>query len=332
MVMAFDRKNGRLVWEREARQEVPHEGTHRDGSWAPGSAVTDGEHLFAFFGSRGLYAYTMDGTLVWETDLGDMTTRNAFGEGSSPALDGESLVLNWDHEGDSFITALDKRTGKPRWRRERNEVTSWSTPIIVEHGGKKQVVVNATGRVRGYDLENGETIWEVGGMTVNAIPSPIHRNGIVYVTSGFRGSAFKAIRLAQARGDVADGSKESAAVAWSYDRDTPYVPSPLLYGDALYFMKVNTNILTNLDPDSGQVNFGPERLEGIDGVYASPVGAAERVYVVGRNGTTVVLRRGKVLEILATNMLDDGFDASPAIAGDELFLRGKSHLYCIAED
>ncbi len=328
VVMALNRKTGAVVWEREARREVPHEGTHRDGSWASSSAITDGESLFAFFGSRGIYAYDMDGKALWETDLGNMSTRHGFGEGSSPALDGETLIINWDHEGASFIVALDKRTGETKWRQERDEVTSWSTPIIAEHGGKKQVVFNATGRVRGYDLETGEVIWEVGGMTVNAIPSPIHRAGIVFVTSGFRGSAFKAIRLEKAQGEVTEGE----AIAWSYDRDTPYVPSALLYGDSLYFMKVNSNVITNLNPDTGAVHFGPERLDAIDGVYASPVGAADRVYVVGRNGTTVVLKRGPELEVLATNTLDDRFDASPAIAGNELFLRGRSHLYCIAEN
>jgi len=309
-----------------AREETPHEGTHADGSWASASAVTDGEVLVASFGSRGLYAYDLAGDLLWSKDLGDMTTRLGFGEGSSPALAAGTLVVNWDHEGDSFIVALDARDGRELWRRQRDEATSWATPLVVDHAGRRQVVVNATGRVRGYDLATGELLWQAGGQTVNVIPSPVEGGGVVYATSGFRGSALKAIRLAAASGDVTDG----AAVIWSHDRDTPYVPSPLLYDDQLYFLKVNSGILTSLDATTGAVRFGPERLPGIDGIYASPVGAAGRVYLLGRSGTTIVLRHGPEFQVLAENDLDDDFSASPALAGREIFLRGARHLYCIA--
>lgn len=327
-VLAIDRATGATLWEREAVAQVPHEGTHPDGSWASASAATDGEVVVAHFGSRGLYVYDLDGTPLWSKDLGDMTTRRGFGEGSSPVLAGDVLVVNWDHEGESFIVALDKASGGELWRRERDEVTSWSTPLIVEEGGRQQVVVSATERVRAYDLETGEPVWEAGGQTVNAIPSPVHRNGLVYATSGFRGSALQAIRLAGAKGDLTG----TEAVAWSYDRDTPYVPSPLLYGDRLYFLKGNSGILTSVDADTGEVLFGPERLDGIEGVYASPVGATDRVYIVGRGGDTVVLRHGDAFEVLAINTLDDDFSASPAVAGDEIYLRGAEHLYCLAED
>jgi len=325
-VLALDRGTGAVVWERVAKEQTPHEGTHTDGSWASASAATDGEVLIAHFGSQGLYAYDLAGELLWSKDLGDMTTRNGFGEGSSPALEGNVVVINWDHEGESFIVALDKNDGHELWRRERDEVTSWATPLVVEQDGKKQVVVSATGRVRGYDLTTGEVLWEAGGQTVNVVPSPVHAGGLVYATSGFRGSALKAIRLAGAQGDLTD----TDAVAWSHDRDTPYVPSPLVYDDQLYFTKVNSGIVTSLDAATGEVRFGPERLPGIDGIYASPVAAAGRVYFVGRDGSTAVLRHGKDFEVLAQNKLDDDFSASPAIAGNELFLRGARHLYCIA--
>jgi outer membrane protein assembly factor BamB len=327
-VLAIDRGTGGTLWEREAVAQVPHEGTHPDGSWAPASAATDGEVVVAHFGSRGLYVYDLDGDLLWSKDLGDMTTRRGFGEGSSPVLAGDVLVVNWDHEGSSFIVAFDKKSGNELWRQERDEVTSWATPLVVEAAGRLQVVVNATERVRSYDLETGKPVWEAGGQTVNVIPSPVHRNGLVYATSGFRGSALKAIRLAGASGDLTG----TDAVVWSYDRDTPYVPSPLLYGDRLYFLKSNSGIVTSLNAETGELLFGPERLDGIEGVYASPVGAADRVYIVGRGGDTVVLRHGDAFEVLAVNTLDDDFSASPAIAGAEMFLRGAEHLYCLAED
>jgi outer membrane protein assembly factor BamB len=163
-------------------------------------------------------------------------------------------------------------------------------------------------------------------MTVNAIPSPVNDGSRIYVTSGFRGNALLAIDLAKAKGDITG----SEAIAWSLDRDTPYVPSPLLYQDTLYFVKSNSGILTAIDASDGATRFGPERLE-VKNVYASPIAAAGRVYVVGRDGDATVLRHGDSLEVLAVNHLDDGFDASPVAVGRTLYLRGRAHLYALRE-
>jgi len=326
VVMALRRSDGGVIWERTARTETPHEGTHETGSYAANSAVTDGERLYAYFGSRGLYAYDLDGNLEWERDLGDMTTRYSFGEGSSPALHGDSLVVIWDNEQESFIVALDKRTGEERWRSAREEDTSWTTPLIIEEGGRAQVVTSATGQVRSYDLATGELLWHTKGMTLNAIPSPVYADGIVYLMSGFRGNALKAIRLADARGDIAAGN----ALVWEHGADTPYVPSPLLYDGILYFLKSNNGILSAFDAKTGASHYGPERIEPLTNIYSSPVGAAGRVYVTDRRGATLVIKAGPKLEVLATNQLDDAIDASAAIVGGEIYLRGKN-LYCIAE-
>lgn len=326
VVMALDRSTGTTVWQRTVREVVPHEGSHQDGSLAPSSPVTDGKHVFAYFGSRGLYALTMQGEVVWEKDLGDMRTRNAFGEGSTPALHGDTLVVNWDHEGDDFIVALDKRTGAEKWRRERDEPTTWSTPLILEDRGKVLAVVSATNRTRAYDVSNGNIEWECGGLGLNSIPTPVADDTHVIVMTGFRDPKALAIRYRDASGDITD----SATVTWQTDDGTSYVPSPLLYGDTLYYLQKNTGILSCVDPQSGRPYYDKQRLEGIEGVYASPVGAGDRVYVVGRNGTTAVLKRGHAFETLAVNELDDSFSASPAVAGRELFLRGAKYLYCIA--
>lgn len=327
-LFALDRSDGSVVWKRVARKVKPHEGTHLDGSWSSGSPITDGERIFAQFGSQGLYAYDWDGELLWSRDLGDMSTRMGFGEGTTPFLYDETLVVLWDHEGESFIVALDKTTGEERWRRERDEHTNWSTPVVVEVGGRPQVIVNATNAIRAYDLETGDSVWQTSGMTANSIPSPVVAAGVAYFLSGFRGANLLAIRLADARGEL---TADSDAILWTHDRDTPYVPSPLLYGDELYFIKGNNGILSCLDATSGDTNYGPIRLEGIEGVYASPVGAADRVYIAGRNGAVQVLRRGAEYELLALNHLDDSFDASPVAVGGELFLRGKN-LYCLAQE
>ena len=328
VIFAINRSDGSIRWQQIAREEVPHEGTHQTGSWAANSPVTDGEHVYAYFGSRGLYCYDMQGNFQWEKDFGDMSIKLSFGEGSSPVLYGDVIILNWDHEGDSFIVALDKRTGEVVWRKDRDEGTSWATPIVVEHNGNHQVIINATHRTRSYDLTTGEMLWECGGMTANTIPSPVTANGIVYITSGFRGNALQAIRLADAKGDITG----AAAVLWEYDRDTPYVPSPLLYGETLYFLKHNKGVLSAFNASTGEAYYGPERLEGIAEVYASPVGASGRIYIASRDGVTLVIKHGSTLEVLAENALDDGFNASPAIVGKEIFLRGNRSLYCIASD
>ncbi len=325
-MLCLERKTGKTLWQKVAREEVPHEGHHKDHGFASASPVTDGKHLLAFFGSRGLYCFDLDGTLKWETDFGDMQTKNSFGEGSSPVLFGNTVVVVWDHDGDDFIVALDMTTGKELWRTPRNDDTGWSTPLVIENGGKPQVVVNATRKVRSYDLATGKQVWECAGQTANAIPSPVATADTVYLTSGFRGSALFALRFDRT-GDLTG----TDAIRWSYNKNTPYVPSPLLVDGLLYLVTGNNPILSCFDAKSGKPHFEGERLEGVFGIYASPVAAKDRVYVVGREGTCLVLKQGPKLEILATNKLDDKTDASLALAGNELFVRGHQHLYCIAE-
>jgi outer membrane protein assembly factor BamB len=325
VVLAYDRRDGTERWRTVVAEGEPHEGSHPDATWASNSPVTDGEHLIAYFGSQGIFGLDLEGKVVWQRDFGEMLKRNAFGEGSSPALHGNRVVVQWDHEGDSFIAVLDKTTGEEKWRQQRDEQSSWSTPLVVEHDGRAQVITNATTNVRSYDLETGELLWYTSGMTVNVIPSPVAKDGIVYLTSGFRGYALLAIRLAGAKGDVT-GSEN---VLWSYDQDTPYVASPLLYDDTLYFFKVLTNVLTAFDVEKGEPLYGPVRVEDVGTVYASPVGAAGRIYVLDRRGVTVVLDAGPEYRVLATNRLDDGFDASPVVVGEDLYLRGRESLYCL---
>jgi outer membrane protein assembly factor BamB len=329
MVLAINRRDGVVAWQRTVREEEPHEASHTDnGTWASSSAVTDGKHLFAYFESRGLYAFDMDGKLLWEKDFGDKRMRNQFGEGSTPALYGDRLVVVWDHiGGQSFVVALDKNTGREIWRSNRDEIDTWATPLVLEHAGRAQAVVPGMKRLRSYDLETGSVVWETDGLTMNPIPSPVASNGMVIAMSGFRGNDLKAIRLEDARGNL-DGT---GSIVWSLDRDTPYVPSPLLYEGILYFLKSNNGILTAVDSKTGKPHYALQRLEAIPNVFASPVGAKGRVYFPGRDGATLVIRHGPKFEILAANRLNDGFDASPALVDKEIYLRGYRYLYSIAE-
>jgi outer membrane protein assembly factor BamB len=328
IVMAIDRATGKTVWEQVAREEAPHEASHSDnGTWASPSAIVDGEHVIASFESRGYYAYDMTGKLVWSKDFGDKRMRSQFGEGSTPALYGNTLVIVWDDQGQSFIVAVDKRTGEELWRKNRDEIDTWATPLVVPVGGKPQVVVPAMNHITSYDLATGDVVWQTAGLTMNPIPSPVTDGTLAYLTSGYRGNSLKAIRLEGAKGDITG----TDAVAWSLNRDTPYVPSPLLYQGTLYFLKTNNGILTALDAKTGQPHYSAQRLDAVPNVFSSPVAASGHVYITGREGATVVLKHGPTLDIAAVNHLDDGFDASAALVDGEIYLRGYRYLYCIAE-
>lgn len=327
VVMAIDRKSGKTLWEHVVREETPHERHQENGTWASTSAVTDGQVVIASFESRGIYAFDLNGKKLWEKDLGDKRMRSQFGEGSTPALHGKHLVHVWDHQGESFIVALDKTTGAELWRQPRKEIDTWATPLITVVNGKAQVVVPAMNQIHAYDLETGATVWYSAGLTMNPIPSPVVEDGLAILMSGFRGNSLKAIKLAEAKGDITG----TPAIAWSFDRDTPYVPSPLLYDGVLYMLKSNNGILTVFDAKTGNVHYGLQRLDAAANVFASPVGAAGRVYITGRDGATVVLRHGPKFEILATNTLDDGFDSSAALVDGEIYLKGYRYLYCISE-
>jgi hypothetical protein len=327
-VLALRRSDGSVLWKQVACEEAPHEGTHADGSWASGSPITDGDCLYVYFGSHGLYCFDLDGKKIWEKHLGHFKMKASFGEGVSPVLCGGQVIINQDQEGPGFLAAFDRKTGEESWRVPRDEVTSWTTPLVVEHGGRRQIVVSATKRIRAYDASHGAALWEVGGMTGNVIPSPVADADRVYCMSGFRGNALLAIRLATASGDL---TGKAEAVAWKIDKDTSYVPSPLLADGRLYYFKGNEASLSCVEAATGKLLFGPQALEGCKGAYASPVAAAGRVYATGRNGRTLVLKAGAAYEVLASNPLDDSFTASAALAGTDLFLRGLKCLYCIAD-
>ncbi|MDO8543412.1 MAG: PQQ-like beta-propeller repeat protein [Opitutaceae bacterium] len=327
VVLALDRGTGKIVWQKTAKKEMPHEGHHASHGYASASPVTDGEHLYVSFGSRGFFCYDLNGNLKWEKDLGDMRSRGGFGEGASPAVAGGLLIINWDHEDQSFIVALDKKTGAEVWRKNRDERSSWSTPLIVEVNGRLQAIVEATNRTRSYDVLTGDVVWEASGMTANVIPTPVTGHGMVYLTSGFQGRSVQAIKLTS-RGDISDTDN----IVWSSRKQsTPYVPSPVLSGDRLYLCKSNDAYLSCLNALTGDVHYQDQPLPGVRGIYASPLAANGHLYVVGREGTVMVLKDAPKFEVVATNKLSDKLDASPVMLGKELFLRGHEHLFCISE-
>ena len=328
LVMALDRGDGTILWQRTMREELPHAGGHYTASLASSSPVTDGEYLVAYFGSWGLYCLDLNGHPKWQKSFGRMHTLHGHGEGSSPALYRDTLIVNWDHEGKSFLVAFDLRTGDERWKVGRDGGTSWTTPIVVEHGGKPQVIVSGSKRVRSYDLATGSILWECSGMSVeNVVASPVAGHGMVYAGCSYDKQTLLAIALSGAKGDIT-GTRQ---VIWRRTRRTPYVPSLLLYGESLYFHSHFQGILNRVSAHTGDDQPGALRLSGIGNVFASPVAAAGRIYITDRDGTTLVLSHENPPKVLAINRLNDSFSASPAIAGGELYLRGQN-LYCIAEE
>ena len=322
----FDRETGKTLWEKTAAQVVPHQAVHGTNNYASASPCTDGQHVYAFFGSRGLFCYTMDGELKWEKQFGKMETRNGFGEGASPTLAGDKIIVPWDHEGQSAIYALDKLTGDIVWETARDEPTEWSTPLIVDYDGKQQVIINGQNKARAYDLETGKEVWQCGGQTERPCASAVTIDDMVVIGSGHRGSFLGAFKLG-GEGDI-EGTEN---VVWSINQDTPDIASPILSEDRLYFYKQKTGILSCLDVATGEPHYSATRIKGIKSTYASPVVAGGYVFLTGRSGTTVVIKDADDLEVVATNSVGEGVDATPAPVGDELFIRGEKHLFCIAK-
>jgi len=323
LVLAFARASGKELWKKCVLKAMPHQPTHPTNTYATPTPTTDGERVYCSFGSYGLYALTLAGELAWQVDLGDMTT-GGHGEGSSPLLHDGSLFVLWAHNGASFLIALDAESGKERWRAPLPAGNNCTTPILVHVGEEEQLVV-AGKNVLAFEPATGRPLWSFGeppsGFT--AMASPVALGELVLVPGVGPGEC-------QLRALVAMPGGEPAEELWS-KRSSDNVPSLLVHEQKLYFLKGDSAQLTVLDSTSGEVEYGPERLRGVTETYASPVLAAGRLYVAGRDGNVEVLALAPEVHTLAVNALADAFDSSPAVAGDALFLRGRNHLYCLAE-
>jgi outer membrane protein assembly factor BamB len=327
-VMALDRGTGELVWREVLRVATPHEGYHGQyGSWASYSPLVRGEDLFVSFGSQGVWCLTLDGEVRWSFDPGaKLRTRNAFGEGANFVVHGDTLVHVFDHEGDSFVVALDATSGDERWRKSRDEPTTWAMPIVVEHGGETQVVTSGTNLVRSYRLSDGEVLWECGGLGLNAIPSLVRHGDLVLAMSGYRDPNLMAIRLG-GEGDLTGTDR----VVWSTTRGCSYTASPVLV-DGMYYAVMDRGFISCFDAGTGEEHYVEERLPRGSTLKASPIAAGKYLYVATEAGDVHLVELGPELKVAATNTLaDQFFIASPVVAGGELFLRSRTHLFCISE-
>jgi outer membrane protein assembly factor BamB len=325
-VMSLDRRTGEILWQRTATTAVPHEGHHPTyGSFASNSPVTDGKYVYAFFGSRGMYCYDLKGNLIWQKDFNvQMKMRMSFGEGMAPVISGNRLILVFDHEGDSFMVVLDKASGEEIWRVNREEKSNWAAPLVVEYGGKKQIVVSAVNKVRSYEFDSGKLIWECAGLGSNTIPQPVYQDGMVYAMSGHMNPNLMAIRLGK-EGNLTG----TDAVVWSQTRGNSYTPSPVIHDNKLYVL-TDSGMVSCYNARTGVPYYHQTRLPKAYSFKSSPVGANGKLYLASENEDVIVLRMGEKFEVLATNtMADQMFIATPAITGGELFLRSMNSLYCI---
>ena len=327
--MAIDKNSGDILWEQTAAEQTPHEGYHRQyGSFASNSPVTDGEWLYVNFGSRGVYAYDLSGNLKWKKDLGKLEMRLGFGEGIAPLLHGNYLVIQNDHEGQSYIVVLDKRNGKELWRAEREERSSWPQPIVVQYGGREQLVTSST-RVRAYDLATGDLVWEAGGLGGNAIPAVVNvDNEMVIAMTGWRDANALAIKLG-GKGNLTDNTDY---IEWTNDKGNSCTASPVLHDGILYFV-TDRGMVSAVDARTGEKFYHQQRLPESYTFKASPVAAAGKLYLASEEGDVIVLKLGKTYEVLTTNKMgDEMFVSSPVIVGGDLFLRSQDELFCISQN
>jgi len=327
-VLAVNRATGKVLWQKTAVTATPHEGYHHlYGSFASNAPATDGQRLYAFFGSRGLFVYDLDGKLLWQKDLGiKMQMRLAFGEGTGVVVDDGRVYLQFDHSTEGAIVALNAADGKELWRAPRMDNSSWSTPLVVTHAGAKQLVVTADTKVKAYDVNTGKVVWEVAGLGTNPIPQPVQFGDTVLVMSGYRNPKLMAVRLGRT-GDLTG----TDAIVWETTRGTSYTASPALHDGRLYIIADN-GMLNVFDAATGTPHYVQQRLPKPYNFKASPLAVKDRVYLATEEGDVVVVKAGNTFEVMATNTLaDQSFIASPIVVGNDLYLRSRTHLFAIGK-
>jgi len=334
-LVALDAKSGKVVWERVAHEGVPKTKRHPKSSQATATPVTDGRHVIVSFGSEGLFAYDVDGKLLWTRDLGVLNAGwfydpdYEWGVGSSPIIWKNMVIVQCDIQKGSFIAAFDVATGKPLWRTAREEIPSWSTPAIFEHNGRTELVTQATTFIRGYDPSNGKELWRLSGNSEITIPTPIVGPGVIIVTNGYRGvQPIFAIKPG-ASGDISLKANQTTSefIAWSTNRGGPYIPTPVIYGDQLYVLAIN-GVLAAYDVRTGQRVY-QERVAGGGSFSASPVAADGKLYLTSEDGDIHVVKAGPKYELLGTNAMGQVIMATPAISNGVIFVRGLKDVFAI---
>ena len=333
LVYGIDAATGAVRWEREVHRGVPAVSRHLKNTYASETPVTDGEHIYAYFGNVGLFCLDMEGRVVWSRPFEPVATRAGWGTASSPVLHGNRVYVVNDNEEQSYLLALSKETGAELWRVDRDEGTNWSTPYVWEHEQGTEIITTGTDRVRSYDLEGG-LLWEIGGMSSIVAPTPFSRFGLLYVSSGYIGDQRRPVFAVRpgARGDlsVTDGPIHEA-LAWHLPQGGSYNTSPLVYGD-YYYTLFDRGYFTCHDARTGAEVYGRQRIRVGAAFSASPWAYNGKIFAISEDGDTYVMKAGPQFELLGTNSLNEFTMATPAIAHGSLFIRTASKLYRITEE
>jgi outer membrane protein assembly factor BamB len=336
MVYALDKHSGEMLWERVAHQGVPRDKRHVKSTYASATPATDGRIVVASFGSQGVYAYTVAGELLWSVDVGrldlgayDIPTFE-WGPASSPIIWGDLVFLQYDTQQDSFLLALDARTGETVWKTERDELPSWGTPTVYEGPAGAELITNAPNFIRGYDPHTGEELWRLGGSSKITAPTPIFTDELIVVASGRRPEQPIFVLRPGARGDLTlDGEATSSnAVVWSLQRRGPYMPTPLIYDEMLYVLG-NNGVFDAYDLATGEEIYRQRVPHLGSGFSASPVAADGKIYLSNEDGDMVVVTAGRDFAHVATNPMGELLMATPAISEGILYVRGTDSVFAI---
>jgi outer membrane protein assembly factor BamB len=320
-VLAFRRSDGSKLWETAAPAGRSDGGAHFKNGHASSTPATDGSRIYVSFGSRGLLALDMDGRLQWQKDLGSIG--NYHGPAGSPLLYKDRIVLYQDQSSGAFVAAFDTRTGNQLWRTARNASVGWGTPIAVRVDGHDEIIVSSQDAVTAYNPDNGRELWRCRGMSYEVIPTPVVGYGMVFCSSGRAGPTM-AIRPGGS-GDVT-----RSHVAWSTERGSPFVPSPIVYQGQLYMVNDMASIVTSFDAVSGKTLFqGRLGVAQREGFSASPVAVDGKVFFTNDDGETFVIKAGPAFELLHVNRLDERVLASPALVDGRWYIRTDRNLYAI---
>jgi outer membrane protein assembly factor BamB len=326
-VLCLDRDSGRILWERTAYEGAVHDDRHRKGAYAACTPVTDGRFVYAFFEAEGLYCYDFEGKLVWKTSLGRIA-KMGLGHGVSPVLFENLLIVQCDQEdggaeANSFVAAVDKKTGKEIWRAPRIHRKTWATPLLVRTDKRVELITSGAETVVAYDPRNGKELWRSEGVAGHAIPSAVAGHGLVFVSAGYPTKRAIALRPGGS-GDISN----TPNVVWKYDKGTAYVTSPILYGEYLYLFS-DKGIITCIEAKTGAIRYEGGRPPVPAAFTASPVAFDDKLLISSEDGDTFVIKAGPTHEVLRTNSLGEPIYASPAIADGRIFIRSLNHLYCI---
>lgn len=329
VLYCLDLDSGKIAWNKEMHRAVPQHGHHLKNTLASETPVTDGERVYAYFGNVGLFCFDFEGNQLWSKQWKSVPTRFGWGTAASPVLHGDRIYVVNDNDEQSFLVALDKKTGEQIWRVDRDEKSNWATPFVWENEKRTEIVTPGTGKIRSYGLD-GQLLWELGGMSGITIPTPLAAHGLLYVTSGYvldRSKPLFAIRPGAA-GDISleDDQLGNEYVAWCQKKAGPYNPSPIVYGDYLYVL-YDMGLLACFDAKTGDEVYGKRRIGPGARAFTSSLWAyGGKIFCLSEDGDTFAIQAGPEFKLLGKNSLGELCMATPAIVGDGLVIRTESHL------